>query len=188
MIVSDNKKRFIEILRENVKRHGIDNLIDWLEKTDFFEAPASTRYHSAYRGGLCQHSLNVYDVYMQKHFEEDVDILESVTIATLLHDLCKANFYKLSKRNQKIDGEWQEVDYYSVEDIFPYGHGEKSAFLIERFMRLKIDEACAIRWHMGGFDESVKAGGFTMSAAFERYPIAVKTHLSDLEASYLREE
>lgn len=183
-----NKQRFLEILRTNVTRNGIDKFIDWLEKTDFFEAPASTKFHAAYAGGLLEHSLNVYDVYMEKHFVEGEDNLESVTICTLLHDLCKANFYKLSKRNQKIDGQWVEVDFYTVEDTFPYGHGEKSAFLIERFMRLKIDEACAIRWHMGGFDDSAKGGSFAISNAYDKYKIAVKMHLSDLEASYLREK
>ncbi|MFI3116034.1 MAG: hydrolase [Clostridia bacterium] len=188
MSIEENKARFIEILRENVTRNGVDNLIDWLCRTDFFEAPASTKFHSAYAGGLCQHSLNVYDVFMNKHFDEETDIKESVVIATLLHDLCKANFYKLSKRNQKIDGKWQEVDFYTIEDQFPFGHGEKSVFLIERFMKLKIEEAAGIRWHMGGFDDSVKAGSFSLSVAFEKYPLCVKTHLSDLEASYLHEE
>ena len=184
----ENKVRFISIIRENVKRNGVENLIEWMEKTDFFEAPASTKYHSAYRGGLCQHSLNVYDVYMDKHFVEGEDNHESVAITTLLHDLCKANFYKMSKRNVKVDNKWSEVDFYTIDDIFPYGHGEKSAFLIERFLRLKIEEAVSIRWHMGGFDDHVKAGGYTMSAAFEKYPLCVKVHLSDLEASYLREK
>ena len=183
----ENKNKFLEILKQNVTRNGIEKLINWLETTDFFEAPASTRYHSAYQGGLCEHSLNVYNVYMDKHFVEGEDNLESVTITTLLHDLCKTNFYKLAKRNVKVDNKWTEVDYFSIEDSFPYGHGEKSAFLIERFFRLKIEEACAIRWHMGGFDDSVKAGGFTMSHAYEKYPLCVKVHLCDLEATYLRE-
>lgn len=183
----ENKEKFIKLLQENVNRNGIEKLIEWIEKTDFFEAPASTKFHSAYKGGLCEHSLNVYETYIEKHFEDEVDNLESVTIVTLLHDLCKANFYAVSKRNQKIDGKWEEVEFYSVDDVFPYGHGEKSAFLIERFMRLKIDEATAIRWHMGGFDDSVKAGSFTMSTAYEKYPMAVKTHLSDLDATYLKE-
>ncbi len=185
--IAKNKERFLTILSENVERNGIEKLMAWLLKTDFFEAPASTRYHAAYAGGLCAHSLNVYDVYMKKHYEEGVDNMETVSMITLLHDLCKANFYQLSKRNQKIDGKWVEVDYYTIDDAFPYGHGEKSVFLVERFVRLKTDEACAIRWHMGGFDDHVKAGGFSVSASFEKFPISVKLHLSDLEASYLVE-
>jgi hypothetical protein len=80
------------------------------------------------------------------------------------------------------------VPFYKVEDAFPYGHGEKSVYLIERFMRLKPAEAMAVRWHMGGFDETVKGGGYAISAAYEKYPLAVKLHLADLEATYLREK
>lgn len=107
----------------------------------------------------------------------------------LLHDVCKAQFYKISTRNVKNEetGAWEKKPYYSVEDAFPYGHGEKSVFLIERFVRLKPSEAMAVRWHMGGFDESVKGGSFAISTAFDKYPLAVKLHLSDLEATYLME-
>lgn len=186
-IVEENKQRFLKLLSDNVSRNGIDKLIDWISKTDFFDAPASTRFHAAYRGGLCAHSLNVYDVFMEKHFDLTEDNVETVTLITLLHDLCKTNFYQIVKRNQKIDGKWVEVDSYQIDDAFPYGHGEKSVFLVERFLRLRVDEACAIRWHMGGFDEAVKGGSFASSGAFDKYPIAVKLHISDLEASYLRE-
>ncbi len=93
-------------------------------------------------------------------------------------------------RNVKNEttGVWEQVPFYMVEDSFPYGHGEKSVFLIERFMRLKTSEAMAIRWHMGGFDDSAKSGGFSMSVAFDKYPLAVQLHMSDLEATYLREK
>ena len=84
-------------------------------------------------------------------------------------------------------GEWEQVPYYSVEDAFPYGHGEKSVYLIERFLRLKPAEAVAVRWHMGGFDDSVRGGSFAVSGAYEKYPMAVKLHLADMEATYLRE-
>ena len=107
----------------------------------------------------------------------------------LLHDICKAQFYKISTRNVKNDetGQWEKRPFYTVEDAFPYGHGEKSVYLIERFVRLKPAEAMAIRWHMGGFDDSVKGGSFAISTAFDRYPLAVKLHLADLEATYLME-
>ena len=89
-------------------------------------------------------------------FEPDTDTEETYAIVALLHDLCKANFYKKGTRNVKNDetGKWEKVPSYSVEDMFPYGHGEKSVFLIERFMKLKVEEAVAIRWHMGGFDDA----------------------------------
>lgn len=185
----ENKERFIKIFQENVKREGADKLLAWLEKTDFFTAPASTKYHCACEGGLLMHSLNVYDTFKEIYFEEG-ESEESVAICTLLHDICKAQFYKVSTRNVKNDdtGKWEKVPFYAVEDMFPYGHGEKSVFLIERFLRLKIDEALAIRWHMGGFDDSVKGGSFAISQAYDKSTFAVKLHLSDLHATYLTEK
>lgn len=184
------KEEFIDIYKENIKRDGAGELLSWMETTDFFTAPASTKYHCACQGGLLQHSLNVYKVMMEKHFDSETDNLESATISTLLHDICKSHFYKVSTRNVKNSetGVWEQVPYYMIEDVFPYGHGEKSVFLIERFMRLKTSEAMAIRWHMGGFDDSARAGGSYMSLAFDKYPLAVKVHMSDLEATYLREK
>ena len=184
----DYKQIFLDTYRANVTRRGADRLLDWLLTTDFFDAPASKRFHAAYAGGLVEHSVNVYRTLMKKHFVEGEDDLESVTICTLLHDICKAGFYETSFRNRKNEaGVWEKVPYYTVNDKFPYGHGEKSVFLIERFLRLKNEEAMAIRWHMGGFDESVKGGSFALANAFEAYPLAVKVHLSDLEATYLCE-
>ena len=154
-----NKEIFIETYNKNIHRPGAEKLLAWLEGTDFFTAPASTRFHAAYEGGLLDHSLNVYNVLISKHFNPETDDLESYTIVSLLHDLCKAGFYKTELRNRKNDrGEWEKVPVYAVDDQFPYGHGEKSVFLIERFMRLRTEEAIAVRWHMGGFDESVKGG------------------------------
>ena len=182
-------EKFEEIFLKNVKREGAKELLEWLKKTDFFTAPASTKFHCACENGLVMHSLSVYNTYMDKHFD-DTDNMESVVICTLLHDLCKAQFYKVSTRNVKNaeTGQWEKVPCYIVEDSFPYGHGEKSVFLIERFMRLKTSEAMAIRWHMGGFDDSARSGNFAISQAYEKYPMAVKLHLSDLESTYLREK
>ncbi len=184
------KEEFIKIYTTNVKREGAKEFLEWLEKTDFFNAPASTKFHCACPEGLLQHSLNVYKVLTEKHFDSKVDNLESFTICGLLHDLCKAQFYKTSTKNVKNNetGVWEQVPYYTVEDAFPYGHGEKSVFLIERFMRLKTTEAMAIRWHMGGFDDTAKAGGFSISLAFDKFPLAVKLHMADLEATYLCEK
>lgn len=181
------KEKFIKIFNDNIKREGATELLAWLEKTDFFTAPASTKFHLCCEGGLCEHSLNVYECLNERYKDEHP--AETLAIIALLHDLCKAQFYKVSSRNQKNEqtGQWEKVPYYTIEDRFPFGHGEKSVFLIERFMRLKIEEAIAIRWHMGGFDDSAKAGGFTVSNAFEMYPLAVKLHVADIEATYLRE-
>lgn len=186
--LNELKQTFLDTFHANVTRRGADKLLEWMESTDFFIAPASTRFHAAHEGGLLEHSLNVYHVLIEKHFDGQTDDRESFTLVSLLHDLCKAGFYTVSYRNAKnAHGEWEKVPYYTVDDKFPYGHGEKSVFLIERFMRLKNDEAVAIRWHMGGFDDSAKAGSFAIANAFEKYPLAVKLHLSDLEATYLRE-
>ena len=181
------KEEFISLFEENVNRQGAKELLDWMLKTDFFTAPASTRYHCACPEGLVMHSLSVFNTMVEKHFEEGKDSLESFTICALLHDLCKAEFYKTSTRNVKNDetGKWEKVPYYAIEDKFPYGHGEKSVFLIERFMRLKPAEAIAIRWNMGSFDDP---NGYYLSQTFEKYPLAVKLHLADLESTYLREK
>ena len=184
------KEEFEEIYQSKITRAGSAELLEWLKTTDFFTAPASTRFHCACLGGLVQHSVSVYRVMMDKHFDPSVDNEESFAICGLLHDICKAQFYKESTRNVKNDktGMWEKKPFYSIEDAYPYGHGEKSVFLIERFLRLKTSEAIAIRWHMGGFDESVKGGSFSIGLAWQKYPIAVKLHLSDLESTYLCEK
>jgi hypothetical protein len=186
----DYKQKFIEYYQANIHREGADRLLEWLQTTDFFTAPASTRYHCACPAGLVMHSINVYEVMMEKHFDPETDSAESFALCALLHDICKAQFYKVSTRNVKNDqtGQWEKVPFYQIEDAFPYGHGEKSVFLIERFVRLKPAEATAIRWHMGGFDDAARGGNFSISVAFDKYPIAVKLHLADLEATYLREK
>ena len=184
------KEEFLQIYKENIQRQGANELLEWLLQTDFFTAPASTKFHCACLGGLVQHSVSVYNVLLEKHFNKDEDSKESFAICALLHDLCKAQFYKVSTRNVKNEdtGKWEKQPFYAVEDKFPFGHGEKSVFLIERFMRLKTYEAMAIRWHMGGFDDTAKSGGFAISLAFEKYPLAVKLHLADLESTYLNEK
>ena len=161
----------------------------WLDTTDFFRAPASTRFHGACAGGLLMHSLNVYHC-LREHYFEPGDSEESFALCALLHDVCKANFYKPGTRNVKNEatGQWEKVPTFTIEDAFPYGHGEKSVFLIERFVRLKPAEAVAIRWHMGGFDDAARGGCFAISQAYDQYPLAVKLHLADLEATYLKEK
>ena len=184
------REQFEEIYRSHITRQGSAELLEWLSKTDFFTAPASSKFHCACENGLVQHSVNVYKVLRERYFDPASDNEESFAICGLLHDICKTQFYKISTRNVKNEttGAWEKQPFYMVEDSFPYGHGEKSVFLIERFLRLKTSEAMAIRWHMGGFDDSAKGGSFSVSLAYERYPIAVKLHLADLESTYLREK
>ena len=184
----DYRAEFLEIFQQKVSRPGSEKLLAWLDTTDFFRAPASTRFHGACESGLVMHSLNVYHALRERYFEEG-DSEETFAICGLLHDLCKANFYKPGTRNVKneVTGQWEKVPSYRIEDAFPYGHGEKSVYLIERFMRLRTAEAVAIRWHMGGFDDSVRGGSRAMGEAFYQYPLAVKLHLADLTATYLLE-
>ena len=183
------REEFCEIWQREVTRPGADKLLDWLATTDFFKAPASTRFHGACEEGLVMHSLNVYHALMDRFFEEG-DNPESMAICGLLHDLCKANYYKTGTRNVKNEatGQWEKVPVFMVEDQFPYGHGEKSVYLIERFIRLKPAEAVAIRWHMGGFDDAARGGCRAISEAYDAYPLAVKLHLADLTATYLMEK
>ena len=184
------KEDFINLYESNIKREDSKKLLEWLKTTDFFEAPASTKFHCACEQGLLMHSLNVYKSLINRFYDSSKDSLESFTIISLLHDICKINYYKLSKRNVKneITGIWEQVPFYTIEDAFPYGHGEKSVFLIERFMKLKTHEAAAIRWHMGGFDDTVKSGSFSIGLAFDKFPLSVKLHIADLEATYLYEK
>ena len=183
------REEFIEIFTQNITRPGADKLLEWLDTTDFYRAPASTRFHGACEAGLVMHSLNVYHALMDR-FYTDEENKESFAIVALLHDLCKANYYKSGTRNVKNEatGQWEKVPTYNVEDMFPYGHGEKSVYLIERFIRLRPAEAVAIRWHMGGFDDAVRGGSFAVSDAFNTYPLAVKLHTADLIATYLMEQ
>jgi hypothetical protein len=189
------KKSFLEIYG-NIKRDGADRLLDWLESTDFFTAPASTKYHLACEGGLCAHSVNVWQrlcKLVENEYEQTGNTLsfcspETIAICGLLHDVCKANFYKTEMRNTKDEnGRWIQVPYYTVDDQLPYGHGEKSVYIISGFMKLTREEAMAIRWHMGGFDDSVKGGGYAMNGAWEKYPLGVLLHTADLMATYIDE-
>ncbi len=190
--ILSKKDEFIEIYNENIKRHGADNLLKWLEKSDFFTAPASTRYHGSFEGGLVEHSVNVYHClkdYLSRERAKTVYNMdyseETIAVAALLHDICKTNFYSVSTRNKKEDGKWVEVPFYTIDDKMPYGHGEKSVFMIQFFMRLEMDEAFAIRFHMGfSGPEDVNL----ISRAFEMYPLAYALHVADCEATYFLEK
>ena len=183
------KEEFLELLK-SIKRDGIDKLINYLEVTDFFEAPASSRFHSNFKEGLIQHSLSVYKILKKDLKDNNMDIDENtVKIVALLHDICKANYYKVDYRNTKNEyGQWIKVPYYTVDDELPYGHGEKSVYILSSFIQLNLDEAMAIRWHMGGFDVSVKGGDFSLSKAFTDYPLALMLHIADMKSTYLYEE
>ncbi|MDP4109226.1 MAG: hydrolase [Bacillota bacterium] len=185
--MTNMREEFTGLFRRYIRREGADSLLQWLSDTDFFTAPASTKFHEAFEGGLLLHSLNVFRNLITRYPDGGGYTTESLAICGLLHDLCKVEFYRVSLRNVKNDstGIWERVSYYYIDERFPYGHGEKSVFLIERFIGLTEDEALAVRWHMGGFDQDAKAGGYSVSAAFTKSRLAVMLHVADLEATYL---
>ena len=188
------KEEFIKIYNESIKRDGADKLLDYLLSSDCFEAPASTKFHSAFEGGLCSHSVNVFKRLLfnvQNEFGSEWDkvySLESIAITSLLHDLCKVDFYKKDYRNVKENGAWVKKECYVKDEVLPYGHGEKSVYIINGFIRLTREEAVAINWHMGGFDNRVKGGDGAISVAYDMFPLALMLHVADIEATYLDEK
>ena len=190
-----NKERFIKIYTENIKREGADKLLEYLlsPASDFFTAPASARFHSSYEGGLLEHSLNVYDClkgyleseYVKERFGFEYSE-ESIAIVALLHDLCKVGIYKKGFRNVKDEkGVWQRVDTFEYDDRLPYGHGEKSVYIITGYMKLTREEAFAIRYHMGYSSE--REDPRNVSLAFEMFPLAFAVSVADSEATYFIE-
>lgn len=191
------RDKFIEIFKSKIKRDGADKLLEFIcsPSSDFFTAPASARYHSAYEGGLCEHSINVYEclvAYLDRDVAKTKYNLnysdETIAIVALLHDLCKMNIYKVSYRNAKNEqGIWEKVPYYEFDDTLPYGHGEKSVYMITPFMKLSREEAFAIRYHMGFSNVENSMATNNVSKAFEMYPLAFALSTADMEATYYLE-
>ena len=179
------KEKFIELLK-STNRPGIEDLISFLEKTDFFTAPASTRFHGSFEGGLVEHSLKVYEIldYKAKNNVLKLEIPDdTIKIVSLLHDICKLNFYIVDYRNAKNAlGEWEKVPYYTIDDTIPYGHGEKSVMMISEYIKLTPEEKYSIRWHMG-YTEPKELYN-TIGSAYKKYPLALMMHEADLEATY----
>lgn len=178
-----NKEQFEKIVRSTITRQDPENLLIALGSTDFYFAPASTRYHDSYEGGLVTHSLLVH-----KELQHEVEGLgysdETIAIVSLFHDLCKVGYYKTDMRNTKDEnGKWIQVPYYTVDDKFPYGHGEKSVYLLQQHLKLTDQEATAIRWHMGAY--SGQQDWKTLSDAYTQFPLALHLHISDMKATYL---
>lgn len=190
--IQENKEKYLNLLKE-VQRPGIERLIDWLVgQSDFFTAPASTIYHGNYEGGLCEHSLNVYELFKEKNTRFDLGLSEdSIRVMALLHDICKVNFYETYKRNVNISENndktgWRKIDFYKVNDQFPMGHGEKSVIMISCYIRLNREEMMGIRWHMGGYEN--KDNYNSLSAAWGLFKSGSCLHTADLEASNIFEE
>lgn len=193
--INTNATLFCDTAREYIHRKGINELLEWLATcTDFFYAPCSTRYHLSEEGGLVQHSLNVFNHFVNITKEEYSDLCsnETATIITLFHDICKVNTYKPCKKSRKTGRllpngkpEWEDYTGYDFDEEFPYGHGEKSVYLLQKFITLTDEEAMAIRWHMGFSDSSFKGGMQTVSNAMSKYPIIAFLHSADLISTAL---
>lgn len=189
------REEFLDIYQTHIHREGSQELLDYLtNKSDFFTAPASARYHGAYAGGLCQHSVNVFhcleDYLARPRVREIYGLsydMESAAIVALLHDVCKIGCYRAGTRNVKDEatGKWEKVPTFFFEDKLPYGHGEKSVYILSGFMRLTREEAMAIRWHMGfsGTEDNRLVG-----QAFQQFPLAFALATADMEASYFLEK
>ena len=188
------REEFIAVYQESIQRRGADRLLEWLDSdaSDFFTAPSSTRFHGAYEGGLVEHSLNVYEClkdYLNRPRTKELYGMdytpETIAVTALLHDICKVGFYAVDYRNAKNEqGVWKKVPYYTVRDTLPYGHGEKSVYMIQSFMRLTRDEAFAIRYHMGFSGNEDKNG---VGRALEMFPLALAVNVADMEATYYLE-
>lgn len=183
----DLKDEFLRITRENIERDGIENLISFIESTDFFTSPASTRYHGAFEGGLVLHSLNVYSQLKKlcKFYECDATP-ESIAIVSLFHDLCKAGCYKVDMRWRKNEfNQWEQYPTYKFEEDFAYGgHGSKSVFLVQSFMTLTPEEAAAINCHMGQWDATTYSNP---TEVYSRNKLAWLLHVADEAADFLDE-
>lgn len=192
MGLEENKQKF-EYYLGKVNREGMDRLLEFIRKSDFYTAPASTRFHGAYEGGLLAYSLNVYENLYKKQAESSLwkeqlkDIPDdSIIIAALLHDICKTYYYTIEMWNKKIDGRWEQIPFYTVDDRIPYGHGEKSVMMIEAYIKLTPQERYAIRWHMGPY--SGTQDWTTFSDAMKKYPLCLATFEADMEATHISEK
>ena len=203
------KEYFEQVFREQINRDGAAELLAWLEKSDFFRAPASTRFHLSRPGGLVEHSVHVYERLKQlcecealnnEKFKEPSP--ETIAIVGLLHDICKVGVYITEPKNQKTydpekvsaassyqvkhdqlgDFIWETVTGYRFEDPLPYGHGEKSVYILSGFMKLTREEAFAIRYHMGPWQEGEKQNA---SRAYDLFPLALMAHMADMMATHM---
>lgn len=179
---------FWDVYDKYITRPGARELKEWLQTTDFETAPASTRFHGSYVGGLIDHSLHVWEelVRLLKAYPEIKVTAETAAIVALLHDVCKIGCYKQELRNKKVNGVWvQQPAYVFQEDFCFGGHGSKSVYLIQKYISLTDAEAVAINCHMGFADRS--PGDYSLGGAYEQHRLAWLVHVADESATYMRE-
>ena len=203
-IIENNKQRYISLCHQHIQRDGLDKVLSYLEKTDFYTAPSSSNFHMNEAGGLCLHSMNVFEtackIYDQialpaiqsgiSPFTEEIS-MESIAISTLFHDLCKVKLYHPKERWKKDEqNRWVSYPGYELQDDFPFGHGEKSCLMLSWYMRLKPEEMLAIRWHMGMFDmaENGSSQRYAYYAATEKSALVNIVQAADMLTSKLLEK
>jgi hypothetical protein len=194
--VEQLRKEFETLVYDNITREGVDNLLNYLNTSDFYRSPASTKYHGSYAGGLVEHSINVYyslidelTFILGKEWEKRYS-KETVTIVSLFHDICKIGRYKPGKRNVKdpVTGQWhEEPTYFYNEDYVTMGHGSLSVYRIMQFMQLTEVEAGAIYWHMGAYDIGNYNTIGDLSNHYTNNILAFALHRADMMATYVVE-
>lgn len=191
--IEENKDMFCALAETYIQREGIDKLLEFIKKSDFFVAPSSTRFHLCCEGGLCLHSINVFNRLVREVESEWGNVkdspysMETLALVSLMHDLCKIDFYVKDIRNVKVNGQWVPTEFYKIDDKLPIEHGFKSQYILRSYVNLTREESVAIMSHMGGFDSTVKGGSYSISNSFKMFPLALLLHVADLKASNLDE-
>lgn len=201
--INANKQRFVDCCQQYIHRDGLDKILAYLDKSDFYEAPSSASFHLNVKGGLCKHSINVFETALKirEHIAQEaiesgespfteVPSTESVAVAALFHDICKVKLYhEVEKWKKDANGRWMNYPGYELKDDFPLGHGEKSCLMLSWYMRLKPDEMLAIRWHMGPW--GVNMNSFedqrNYDTAHSLYPLVMIIHTADCLAASIME-
>lgn len=201
MNIVENKNYFISLVKQFVKRDGVEQLLAWLERSDFFVCPASTQFNLPVEGGLCQHALNVADSLVKRYFDkgiydlEESDALvvldnemtiESILVVSLFSSINKANCYVKDFKNVKVNGKWEQQEYWKWNEQFLYsGRGGKSVFILQQYMRLYVEEAQAIAFILAG-EDNIFSGVIdsTYRKIYEQSSLALYLHLAEMEATY----
>jgi len=181
---------------ESFGRPGFDKMLGFMNKKGFFDDPASRQYHLAFKGGLVLHSWNVYQILKRvaKKIPEQPISPDKIFLCGALHDLCKMCFYGKNwkwYKGEDTNNRWTKRDVWKVEDQYPLGHGEKTLFIIQQFIKVSVEEACALRWHMGYFDPGAHfffPSGAAINRAWEQYPLARVVHIADMMSALTEKE
>jgi len=187
--------KVIRDCRDLLKERGdAIGFVDFLLSSDFFTAPSSTKFHAAFSGGLFLHSWGVYkrlQMLLKRSPEEFKELgSDTIFLVSIFHDLCKVGMYEIQMKWQKPDGRWKEVEVWGHNDMVPLGHGEKSLYMLQNYIQVTPEEACAIRWHTNRHETGTHffyPTGASLSEAIEKFPLTKYIHLADLYQTYAHE-